>query len=595
MSGMPLFGELVEEPQTGTLFPVLFDDAYDICGNSSPKVLLGTALRTKRITLLDIQVYVVSIYGVPDVLLSAGENDNKIDENSPTSNTPLSNVLLNSTTEKVFCLTFLRAVSGKQAAAGLSESFCKIAGVPKEEVDECTNLLPASIPKGSELCFAVRPSQGQVTVAGPLIAGAGSKVDIIAPGLCRGLHEVYFGPQAIIQGLEMSMQRQFTLLTSNGYSSDTSPFGATPSGTDMSGADNYCSVSSEVGCVDASRSEEVPDQFDEPSLATISSGCELATDRSVDSPDQGQKRSWKERSGRATGSDGYKFGDLARTLVQKTRGRSGSAISTDGNIETFLAESWPGALVTADEDTTWVAASSIPTLNESDLASQHLQGALYKHHTSPVRGRFVPQWTLRYYELKAGTLRYRRRSGGKVCGELHLDGAHVVAEAPKLSRMGEFYVFRVLSGCQIACELSCSNQDEAAKWVLSIAAACAHFQACRSGSITPEQPLVLGNITPEPDPEHDDGGASQPEASGLHKTEASVVPSMTDTRSPDGDRLQACASLAHRGYAPSTLFDRSVAVLEALKLFRSPPVFALLLALIVLGIKVRRRRRLHAS
>jgi hypothetical protein len=210
-------------------------------------------------------------------------------------------------------------------------------------------------------------------------------------------------------------------------------------------------------------------------LTNIPSGNELSNTPTASSP---KTLSWKTSSGRTYGKEGYKLGDLTRTLVIKGRNKRRSD-SGGGQVEEH-GETWSGALVieqAAEETTNWVEVADVPRLDSVALNNQSLEAAFHKHHSAPFRGRLVPKWSLRYYELKAGILQYRRKEGGKLVGSICLDGARVIAEPIKASRIGDCFVFRIIMRSEIVARLSCTDRRVAAEWVLSASAACAYFRS----------------------------------------------------------------------------------------------------------------------
>jgi len=206
--------------------------------------------------------------------------------------------------------------------------------------------------------------------------------------------------------------------------------------------------------------------------------------------------SWKERAKRQSGKEGYKFGDFTRTLMQKARSGRMSASSagsldkddaSPGGQRHDCADMGPAGqpeetrgslpLTLEGEDTAWAAPCAVVLeLDAAGLSALSLRAELYKEHTSAVRGRLVPRWTLRHFELEAGVVGYRKRQGGSVRGAFSLEGARVVAEPPKQSPRGECFVFRVEWGRGPGLRLSCTDRDTARNWVLSLAAAAAYFR-----------------------------------------------------------------------------------------------------------------------
>eukprot|EP00747_Dinoflagellata_sp_TGD_P054981 gnl/TRDRNA2_/TRDRNA2_149297_c0_seq1.p1 gnl/TRDRNA2_/TRDRNA2_149297_c0~~gnl/TRDRNA2_/TRDRNA2_149297_c0_seq1.p1 ORF type:complete len:593 (+),score=75.28 gnl/TRDRNA2_/TRDRNA2_149297_c0_seq1:167-1780(+) len=439
--------------------------------------------------MVDFQVYVLSIYGAPELL--QGEEGSAAD---------LQAVLRRSSDEKLFVLTFLRTVSGQQCRSGLTEQLVDNAGVPKAEVDQALAVLPDSISQSSEICFSVSPCEGKITIAGSLREDAGRVVTLQSPEFVRGIHEVYLGTNSVIKGLTSSIKRQHSQRSSWVVCRERQGLDAgmrcnSWTESDMSAAEDAPLTPRSPEVDEAPEAPKMVRQVSPGGLATIASGCELSTlgeakcssprtDSKCSSPcaDGGspsggppprspRSSSWRESSGRVSGKEEYVFGDLTRSLVTKARKRLSS-----GGMES--SEPWPGALTFEGEvEAAWVSPDWIPKLNADVLAKQNLEAVLYKHHSSPVRGRFAPKWTLRLYKLESGTLRYQRREGGKLSDPVSLDGARVVVELPKTSRMGDFFVFRVVRGRDEVCRLSSPDRGVAVEWVLSLAAACSYFRA----------------------------------------------------------------------------------------------------------------------
>lgn len=425
---------LIEEPLSGAFLPERLE-----LENGETTSLLCCGLRSKRIGFVDVQVYALGVYGDPEAVFGRGGATDDPE-----------NVLFESKADKVFSLTLLRNVTGAQIAEGLGETLVKMAGVPKSEVDMITPFFPARIDKGGEVRMTVRPSASEIIIG----ADATSKVEV--PEVIRGLHELYFGPNAVVKGLKESLQRQQPWLEAlpdpemgveTGISFNAPVFEST--------AQNQI-----VSCL--------PDISSENELEDAStSNTPIAT-----SP----QKSWKASSGRAYGKEGYKLGDLTRTLVLKGRHRI-RGDSGGGQIESS-PEAWPGALVVENsgEAPSWVAVQDVPCLDGDALAAQSLEAVFHKYHNTPLRGRLVPKWSLRFYELKAGSLKYRRKEGGKIVGSVSLDGARVVAEPVKASRFGDCFVFRIILDTEIVARLSSTDQSVAREWVLAVSAACTYYQ-----------------------------------------------------------------------------------------------------------------------
>lgn len=490
-----LTAEVAEEPFSGTLLPLALNDG---------KVLLGTGLRTKRVAMVEARIYALGFYGMPEDFVELESADC-----SPLGDDFLGS-LMKSQAEKVFALTMLRTVTGKQIRDGLTEALCNIGGVPREDVNLLTQYFPDSLERGTELQLVVRPELSDVGFS----LGSGLEV-VRSENLCRGLHEIYFGPRAVVRGLGDSLQRQRLLLAERGILGDSnmdndpdspekfSPRrGALPSMSEHETVNFPQDMPSLPGTDDAkipiAQSTGTEIQSFTSEVSTVQS--DITVDSDMVSSSFRSSSSWKEASGRARGKDGYKFGDITRTLIQKKRSRTRSDISSDADPE----QVWPAALVAEGEDASWVVVGDNAKLDAASLARQNLKGQFLKYHGSALRGRLVPQWSLRHYELQAGTLQYRRRPGGKVAGADSLDGARVVSEAPKLSRAGSHYVFRVIKGSDVICRLSSPNQQLAEEWVLAIVGACAYFQKLRVPGEEPRLQLVAQAMQDSPEPQDDE-------------------------------------------------------------------------------------------
>lgn len=457
----PMTADLVEEPRSGMLVPSELQEADD----AMPKELLGIGLRVKRIMGME-------------------------------EGSTLASALFASPAEKVICLTFLRSLPAHKVADSFKETLHQDLGVPMDVVAAFTRTLAPSFVRGTELRLRVRTLLSEVVVSGEWLEEG---VPIHSPDLCRGFQAIIYGARPLVTGLEESLQSQREVfqrasrlrgslgLEASGLSSDDqrSSGAETPercpdsperAGGSFRSPGGLPSIRSEGVLVDALAAvPPLPGQ--EPS-EEVSSAANPQEEEEDALPRR--KRSWKARSGREGGGDGYRFGDFTRTVVHKTRERMGSGSSSSRRSFTSSLESWPGPLVAEGEEAPWVSADSVPHLDAAELAGQRLSAALYKHHTSPVRGHLVPQWSLRYFELRAGTLHYRRRKDGAVKGSFSLDGAWVVVEPPKACRMGDCFVFRLATDAGLLCRLSCSDRDVATSFALAAAAACAHYRARRS-------------------------------------------------------------------------------------------------------------------
>jgi hypothetical protein len=452
--------DLVEEPISGSLLPVTLDDD----SSSPPKVLLGFGVRVKRFAMIDIQIYALSVYGQHDEVFGSSDiDDSDMPVCSPVSSgkseEQLMHKLLSSPAEKVVCLTFLRSITGKQAFDGLSEGLVKIGGAPKEEVEELKNHIPLQIPKASELRFVVKPQLGEVRFRCSVVPDG--ERSLMLPGVCQGVHNVYFGPQSIIQGLGTSLLRQRPL--------NEARYGIDRCNSGQSTAGSFSYSESDPGDSPA-RERNQPRSEAEGGLTTISSGVQLDSLAKEKQADTGSSigASTKANVGNAHG-------------VEDSAALVNACLNQNSQILPGEVEPWPGALMISMEESVqpWIVLPDVSDFNEAKLRSQSIQGIFYKHHTSSIRGALAPKWTTRYYELQSGVLRYRRRASGKYCGEISLDGARVVAEGPKVSRLGECFIFRVIVKQTTAVMLSSPDKNLVTEWVHAIAGACAFYRARR--------------------------------------------------------------------------------------------------------------------
>jgi len=461
-SRQALVAEVVEEPLSATLVPLALQDG---------KVLLGTALRTKRIALIDIKIYALAVYAGPEDF-SEGEF-----VNGNASADDLLATLLTSPAEKVFGLTFLRSVTGKQVEDGLAEGLCNIAKVPREEIEHLTQHLPSSVERGAELQLLVRPLRGDIGFS----FGSGMEFLCGKEKLCHGIHEIFFGPESVVRGLGEALQRQRLLLAARGILGNTLP-------SEHSASDE----AARAALPSTSENETISFPVLTPRCQASSEAAENDELEVTTIDGEGSSLgsfSWKQSSGRSRGKEGYKLGDLTRTIIQKTRrNRSNSENILDQD------EVWPAAFVAEGERALWVTFGDKDRLDAAAISVQSLKGTFFKYHDSAVRGRLVPQWSVRYYELNAGLLQYRRRAAGKICGADSLDGARIVTEAPKLSRAGAHFVFRIIKGGEAICRLSCPHQQQAVEWVVALAGACTHFRAARIPGEQPRLQVVAQSI-----------------------------------------------------------------------------------------------------
>jgi len=203
----PLLPDLVDEPISGSKVPAVFEE-------DKAKVLMGTAVRFKRVAFLDIQIYTFGVYGQYKKIL--GEDDKSADE--------MMEALLTSQEDKVFSLVFLRAVTGQQAGDGLADGLMKIGGATQEDIDEFGKHLPPQIPKGSEMRFVLKPKLGEVEFRCSVAPDA--EVNLKLPSLGPALHKVMFGPQSPLTGLSDSLLRQGKMNAARdrrGSAADSSP------------------------------------------------------------------------------------------------------------------------------------------------------------------------------------------------------------------------------------------------------------------------------------------------------------------------------------------------------------------------------------
>jgi len=339
----------------------------------------------------------------------------------------------------------------------------------------------------------LRPSQGDVLVK----TGNHDHLQLKLPELCRGIHEIFFGPHAVVKGFKASvqerlpqLQRQAVMSRERGQSSSTSfsdssscSDGNTPvyrsRRTSSSGLSSLAPVPS--GNELSNLAVELQRRACQSGTTGVSPcgtpvrrgalkscGTPPTSNRTLASP-----KSWKAKSGRVHGDDSYHFGDLTRGLIRRSLRRDDSSSAPDS--ANASETSWPGALTT-DEGADWASECSVLRLEAAEIEDLHIQGELLKFHSSMIRGSLAPRWTPRYFELKGGMLMYRKRAGGSARGVIRLDGAHVVAEAPKLSHMGEFFAFRIVCNGETTCRLSSSCMDTAATWVCGVVATCAFFR-----------------------------------------------------------------------------------------------------------------------
>lgn len=569
--------DLIEETLSGAFLPAQLEseDAHP----SAAMPLLCCGVRTVRVAFLEVQVYALGVYGRPQIIFGK-------DTGSITSDDAVQ-TLLKSKDEKVFSLTFLRSVSGTQVSKSLGETLAN-CGAPKDEFEMIASLIPAHFNKGSELRMLVKPKSSEV------IIGTMQGETKIVPGVIRAIHEVYFGAKPVVKGMVSSVERLQPWLAATQPKDD---------GDDRDESE----VETTARCELESSCDEAPSEGAKstplPQLVTIPSGVELQgaseglQSEGATSPSKRSARSWKDTSGRTEGKDGYKFGDITRTLMQKKKRKSTSSESSnDATLTPSTREAtlWPGHLTTEGEgeSTAWVGICDVPELTAETLSEQSLAGSFYKHHDSPIRGRLVPQWSLRYYELVAGGLQYRRKQSSKLSEAISLDGARVVAEPAKSSSLGEFFVFRIVKGSQTLARLSCDDATVAREWMLAAAAACRYFRSLHDPG--PGQETSEGDEDAETSPQH-------PAVTPLGNTKTSASSSTSpnparETRPPAGH--SAVSTLKSGG---STLNARDSCIQQSWLSVASgffvrcqkmdPGALATLLVIMGVLLTLRRRRR----
>lgn len=516
--------DLMVEPISGSLLPVVLEDD----SSCRPSLLLGAGVRVKRFAVIDVQIYVLSVYGQHDEIFGESEvDDNGMPVSPPVTSRmsadQLMHRLLSSPAEKVLCLTFLRSITGKQAFDGLVEGLVKIGGAPKEEVEELKNHIPLQIPKASELRFAVKPQLGEVRFSCSVVPDGERSFTL--PGVCEGIHKVYFGPDSIVQGLGTSLLHQ-------------RPIHAARNRMDRCNSGQSDSLSSTAGSVShlESDSGESPARAriqacpeTECGLATISSGVEL---NFLAKGKQGTTSASSEAAAHLNACNPHGAYDSA-ALVK-------ACLKQTSQILPGEVEPWPGAMRISVEESVapWIVYPDVSDYDDEKLRSQNIQGIFYKHHTSSLRGALAPKWTTRHYELQSGVLRYRRRVGGKYCGDVSLDGARVVAEGPKVSRLGECFIFKVIVNHTTAVTLSSPDKSLATEWVHAVAGACAFYRARRC--------IAAGVLFAH----GDSGGSSKGSASEPPGTSFSVDNSASSEGSQQQRQVQAAQQLPVSSAAP---------------------------------------------
>jgi hypothetical protein len=442
--------ELFEDPSTGALLPMRLPGHEE--GN--PKSLIGTAVRYKRVAFVDVQIYVLGVYASPQELLGSLGVGPTVEH--------IMKTVFKSNAEKVFSLTFMRALPSQKVVETLIESLCGLGGVAEEEARKITPLLPSSIERGTQALLLINSLSGEISV-GDLV--------VHCPDVISGLHRLYFGTQPVVVGFKASVEARLHALQAELVGSSVSASSDSLSGGESTESDsNWVNDgSSHTACVKAKPPIE-------SRLPRIMSAEMQTFGNEASQPVPPASRSWKESSGRMGGPDAYKFGDLTRSLVRNIKK------PTDASAQ---GPPWPGALVvempseTTEENEIqqplWVQTDSVPELNVESAAEQRLQGVFYKHHTSLVRGRVLPQWSLRHFELTQGVLRSRRHGRSKSGKALPLTGMRIVAEKPRLAASGDCYVFRVVRHFDgaVCARLSSPDMRQATEWVRALAAVCA--------------------------------------------------------------------------------------------------------------------------
>lgn len=280
------------------------------------------------------------------------------------------------------------------------------------------------------------------------------------------------GKQSAVKGLLESLERHCAWAMSRRRASS---FAET----------EYFSAESEASGSESFTMETLPvTRADKLNLPTIASGCELAASaqnvplesRRTAGDEEPRRRTWKEASGRSGGRDGYRLGDVSRTLFQKTRSQS-RTLSFESSSDVDEAASWPGTLTATGDGAEWVTSEQLQEFDKTAVDRLTLQGLLHKYHTSRARGSVLPQWSLRYYDLRPGNISYSRREGSKSRGSISLDGARVVLEPPKTSRRGDCFVFQIIAGKDVSWRLSCFDRKTATKWVVTLVGVCAYYRS----------------------------------------------------------------------------------------------------------------------
>eukprot|EP00405_Crypthecodinium_cohnii_P009199 CAMPEP_0206441802 /NCGR_PEP_ID=MMETSP0324_2-20121206/13475_1 /ASSEMBLY_ACC=CAM_ASM_000836 /TAXON_ID=2866 /ORGANISM="Crypthecodinium cohnii, Strain Seligo" /LENGTH=673 /DNA_ID=CAMNT_0053909587 /DNA_START=38 /DNA_END=2056 /DNA_ORIENTATION=+ len=413
--------------------------------------LLTTGLRAKRIGFVDVQVYAFSAYIDPSEIAEFEQLEQDI------------GVLRDNSAEKVVMLTFLRGISGKQFSDGLAEGLkvAEKAGkpVPPEAMEVISKAVPSSVDKGMCILLRMLPTSDalEIQVFPPAALDPNSAVHIFDraaegsplitvtkdPGLCAALHEVYFGPGAVLKGLTASLKAQLPLLTSlasaaqqansssnnnNNKNNNNGDNSNNNNNTNHNNSNNMGSCSSsDSGCDDEQQSvARLPD------AAVAGPGLDP---REV-SPTSGHVscsfRSWKERARRPHGPDSYKFGDVTRSLLHKASPSRLSQLRPEA--PTFTAEAGSELWLTPTQSSTPSSSSSFPFFPGN--GSEKREGILYKEQVTMGR----PRWSSRHFVLEHCTLSYRHKVGHFLKESCSVLGSRLIAEAPSTTHPIMFVV-----------------------------------------------------------------------------------------------------------------------------------------------------------
>mmetsp|Transcript_46270 Transcript_46270/g.107617 ORF Transcript_46270/g.107617 Transcript_46270/m.107617 type:complete len:554 (+) Transcript_46270:107-1768(+) len=442
----PCLAGFVEEPQSGHPVPLSLED-----GN---KVLVGCGLRMKRV-VVDIQVYVLAVYialeDVPEL------SDGMSNVGSAPAGEVVLRHLLRSKADKVFQLTFLRQLTRKQVADGFSEGLANV-GVCQQEIEGVAPLMPLNIQKGDVLTMTVRPAAGEVLVNGSPLQSM---------ELCIGLQEVFLGSKAVVKGTPESARKQWNVLLEAAQKWLQAQ--AKGSSTDSTGSGTEEEACSGKETADMQRIDTDP--------SSKACGAQAGSG----------KRTWKEKAGRSKGKDGYKFGDITRSVFKRRVSGSPEGSSPE-------RPAWRGPLIMEGEGVTWVSPKDVVPLDNVGLQQQRLDGNLYIFHPSRERRRDLMfggssdvevlqrQWTERYFELVSGGLRWRKQLVGMATRDQCLEGCHVVVETSLDIGDLQLHVFSVLNGRDVVCRIGTPHKGMALRWILALASTCAFFHNLDCGA-----------------------------------------------------------------------------------------------------------------